>query len=805
MVKDSSRAVWLVCVLWAGTAWTQTLPGPSARLPQRASDTVASTSVANRFREMAEEIVRADHVTAAQADQAIILLTAAKTLDSQAVVEPLLLELATRHGQGDYSQHVRLWLDGYVSATADRAVVAGAVRYLLDRLDSPEARRELLESLISDIGNRNPVIDADLALMLGRVMVEKGDLKAAKFYLIQAYTNNKFNAVAFAGLTQLAPDEIGPAVYLEHLRLGLRENPLDMDAALNVAQYAERLGLYDLAGGTYLYCASLFEYLYPNQPLPTRIYLPWAIASYNTERGQETCLRIAENIRGSGRFDILLEAIAGRAAAKMENLQEARRLFDQAELKALQLLQAAGTTTAPGFGPRQVAWFYCFARPEPEKALQWANQAYAIEPNAPAAGALLAYALGMNDSLEWAKPLLESFKGNQISDIVLARLQLDQGDKAAAIGTLTGAVRKDPGSLAAEKAKEMLRQAGSEYAPPIDPQMLLRVLRANLGQTLVPRFLPPNEMIDVQFNVRGREFSYGEEIEATVAISNKGFEPLAVTDNSLFRGRIRVDARVSGGLTTNVPKLVSETIRTELVVAPGRSLTRSLRLSTGNLRRMLLNHPQATLTVEFTLYTDPVTAEDGSVHNRLADVKPQVVSVTRPGLDLTAGYVRNRFNAISAGHDAQKIRTAQLFAGLLKEQHVMAQRGTLYPYRNADWLPKTLRSALSGESGLLVGQGADDWVVKVNTMADMLSLPIDQELAAVVASNLHDRNWPVRLMGLYLLATSYGGGFDKVLDWMAQNDASDLVRSMAVALRTPAAAATSSGSTSVSRPSQPWP
>ncbi len=815
MVKDRSLAVFLALALVAGSAWTQTvpatqtLPRPGMR-PEPASDAIASPSAADRFWEIAYEMAHSQGVTGPQADQAIVLLTAAKTLNSRAAVEPLLLELATRYGTRDYSQQVRLWLESYVNETADRAIVAGAVKYLLDRLSMREDRQKLLQDLTGKIGNRNPTIDSDLATMLSRIMVEQGDLKAAKFYLIQAYTNNKYNAIAFAGLAELAADEIGAAAYLEHLRLALRENPLDIDAALNFAQYAERLQLYDVAAGTYGYCAALFQYLYPSQPLPPRIYLPWAIANYNTERGQDVCLRIAESVRKTGRFDILLEAITGKAAMKMGDPQQAQRIFDQAELKAQQLLQAGpsqtqglqagGMTTVGDLGPKQFAWFYCFARPDPEKALDWANKAYAIEPNVPAAGALMAYALGMGNLLEWAKPLLESFRGNQISDIVRAQVQLAQGDKAGAIKTLTVAVAKDPGSLAAERAREMLRREGSEYAPPIDPRALRSVLADSLGQTLVPRFLPPDKMMEVQFNVRGNEFSYGAEIEATVVIANNGSELLVITDNGLFSGRVRVDARVSGSLTADIPNLASQTTRTELTVPPGRSLVSTLRLSTGKLRRMLLDHPQASLTVEFTLYVDPVVAENGSVHNRLADVKPLTVSVTRPGIDLTASYVRNRFNAVSSGQEAQKVRTARLFTGLLKEQHAMAQRGTLYPYRCAEWLPKLLRSALLVDSGLLLSQGADDWVVKVNTLADMLSMPIDQELAAAAAKSLHDPKWPVRLTALYLLATDYGNRFDNVLDWMAENDTNDMVRIMAVTLRSAGSEVMPSKPTAVSGP-----
>jgi len=190
------------------------------------------------------------------------------------------------------------------------------------------------------------------------------------------------------------------------------------------------------------------------------------------------------------------------------------------------------------------------------------------------------------------------------------------------------------------------------------------------------------------------------------------------------------------------------------------------------------------LDLEFMLYVDPVTSADGSVHNRLAELEPVTVTVRRPGLDLSGQYVRNRFKSLASGQNAQKLRTAQLFAGLLKEQAVMAERGTLYRHRYAEWLPEFLRSALVSESGLLLGEGKEEWIVKANTMSDMLSMPIDRELATVVARNLNCPEWPVRLMAVYLLATGAGGDFEKVLDWVAQQDSNELVRSMAVVLRT---------------------
>jgi hypothetical protein len=84
----------------------------------------------------------------------------------------------------------------------------------------------------------------------------------------------------------------------------------------------------------------------------------------------------------------------------------------------------------------------------------------------------------------------------------------------------------------------------------------------------------------------------------------------------------------------------------------------------------------------------------------------------------------------------------------------------------------------------------------VNAMADLLSLPLDQGLAAVIAKNLNHPQWPVRLMAVYVLADGAGSGFDKVLDWVAQSDTNELVRGIALSLR-PAPAATATPATAL--------
>ena len=800
MLRDTSVAMLLAMVLSAAPGWAQS---PSSRqpllelAPARGRDvpqTLSSPSAAARLRDVAYELAHSRTLTASQADQAIVLLTAARNLTSLAAgkssspgggaVEPLLLRLACGQAQRDYSNQIIPWLQTYVGSSCDRVIVRDAIQTLLSKAASWEDRKRLLEELATKIGNRNAAVDSDLAMLLGFLMGQKADLATAKFYLMQAYKSNKYNKVAFAKLAEIAPDEIGPGIVLEHFRLILQENPLDLNAALNFAQYAERLQLYDAASLTYQYCAEVFRYLYPTEPLPANIYLPWAICSYNTLRGQPVSLQIAESVRNAGQFDILLEAIAGRAAAKMGNLQESRRILRQAEERAQQLLQSGPQQSGAGRAvtPRQFAWFYCFADPNARKALDWANKAYSAEPNVPPVGALLAYALSMNNQMEWARPLVKSCAGNQITDIVQARLYLSEGRKDEAVNALKVAITKDASSLAAERARELLSELHGQYTSPIDTSLLMRFLTESFGRNAIPQFLTPDKIVQVQFSVRGNEVAYGSEIEGMVTILNQGPEPLVISQDGLFKGGVRIDARVSGDLQREIAPLILQTIRTELLVQPGRSFVIPVKLSTGELGELLRTHPQASLDIQFTLYIDPVAADNGAVSNRLVDLRPPMVVVRRPRVELNAQYVRSRFNVISSGQQGQKIATSQLFAGLLKEQYAMADRA-LYPFRYADWMPGLMRSAFTADSGLLLAPGEDNWVVAVHAMADVLGMPLDEEMTAALAKNMSHPKWPVRMMALYVLGNGTGGDFQKVSDWFALNDPSEYVRGMAAALR----------------------
>jgi hypothetical protein len=743
------------------------------------SEHLFSSSVGHRFYEIACELGNSEDAGGPEVEQALALLTATMRLDSRAkYVLPNMIKLVSRHPDRDYSELMLQLVDSYADESADLGVLREAVAYLLGRLNSREEREELLREMLRTLGVKNKVLGSGLATELGLLAAEKADLEAAKYYFMEAYNNNEYNKLAFAKLVELMGEQITPAIYLGHLRLTLGENPLDMETALAFAQYAEKLQLYETAADAYGYCADLFRFLYPAEPLPAYVYLPWAISSYNTRRAQHKCLQIASDIRQSGRFDLLLEAIAGRAAAKIGDQQQANQILGAARDKALELVGGSGQSGGPK--PRtadyeQLAWFYCLASPDVNEAVEWANKAYSGEPNSATAAALLAYSLVMNGQTDWAKLLIDNYQHNQITDLTLAQIQLALGEKSSAIETLKSAIERDPGSLAAERAKEILAQQGGEYVPPVDPDVVLAVLRSTFRETVVPVFVRPGEMISVQLKLGGSRFSYGSEFEGTVVITNNSAERLVISDDGLFKGNIRVDARVSGDISKDISNLVSVRFLPSWPVEPGRSISIPVRLVTGELRQILLTFPQASLDIEFTVFVDPVITGEGRIGNRFG-IKPAVVVAKRPGIEINRKYLQNRLDSISKGRQGQKTRTAQLFSGLLMEQYAMANREPVYRFVYADWMPDLLKSTLTH---CLTD---DDWAVQVHTMAGMLSLPLDYELISAASKNLNDAHWPTRLMAVLLLSRSPSANFVEVLDWAAQYDSNNLVRQMAVAL-----------------------
>ena len=741
-----------------------------------------SPLVSQLFYELAYEIAHRDNITDSQTKQAIALLNAAVDLDTSAGYATAdILEIMSRPGPERNLQAVYDALIKYTDKNADVLVSTKAARYLLNQLDSRQQRETLLRRMILDIGESNLTVRSELAATLGLLYAEKADKTDAVSVFATAYSWNRYNQLAFEKLAELAPDQISPVLNLEYLRLKLRKNPLDLGAALTLAQYAQKIQLYDLATGSYEYCADLFQFMYPGQEIPTALYVDWMTSCCNVPRGQPKCLQLAEQFRKQGRSDLQMEVFAAQAAAKTGDTETAGRIIDTAEQKAIQ------TAKEPS-DYKSLAWFYCFIRKNSERAIDWANKAYATEPNSPVTAGLFACALVDNNQTDTAKKILDAFPQTQFADFAKAKLQLTEGQKQSAVDSLRLAIDKDPGSIVAEQALKLLAEQKAEYIPIYDVNVIQMAVKQTVGEQFVPQFERPEKMLSFQLNIRGNRFAYGSDITGAISITNNWYEPLVICEDGLCRGNILIRADVTGDINRQFDKVAAVTTRPSQPIEPGHSAVVAVRLCTGPLKRLLSDHPQATLNIRFTAYLDPVVTPDGNIISSIPGMEPASVQIERPRTEITQDYLQNRFNSLSQGRQGPKIKTAQLLAGLLMESEEMANRpaetgrdeaATQEQQRNKFTVNEHMHVML--ESGLVQSLTDSDWVVKTYSIAAIADLPLDYQLTNAVSQGLNDKHWPARMMAVWLLAQKQGYNFTKVLDHIAQYDDRDFVRNMALA------------------------
>jgi hypothetical protein len=196
---------------------------------------------------------------------------------------------------------------------------------------------------------------------------------------------------------------------------------------------------------------------------------------------------------------------------------------------------------------------------------------------------------------------------------------------------------------------------------------------------------------------------------------------------------------------------------------------------TGPMRKLLFTYPQASLEIAFTAYLDPVVEADGSVRNSFKEIEPAISVIKRASETLTRRFFIQRLDALSKGQMKQRIRSSQLFAGLLMEQYAMERSEVPYKY-----VPIEKRILLDAVRRSLADE---DWTVRIQIMSLLLLFPtpLDFEITKAVSENLEHDQWPVRMLGLYLLSKQ-GSDFKPVLDWAAKYDSQRYVRDMAVAL-----------------------
>jgi hypothetical protein len=767
-MSDRRKNILITIIIFVTTA-----AAAAGEMPQQQLD---SPLTAQTFYDIGYELYTARDANFASAMQAIIFMNASLELDSRAnYVLGDIINIAWQYPNENFSDVVKLALNGYIDRSTDIEVASKAVGYLLERLDSREQRELLLGGLIRQMTDKNAMFTSDLLAQLGFLKAETADTVEAQKYLARSFVANKYNRLAFAKLSELAEGGGVPLpdiMYLQNLRYAVRSNPLDFDSAFSFSRYCQLLGLYAPASAGYGYCADLLKYLNGKDSNDPALYRPWILSCYNAGQYAQ-CSSILQKVRGFGIFDIQVETIAAYAAKQTGDSQTAQKILDAIDVRANKVL--SGNLKASADELADYVWLFSFAfDANSEDILVWATKAYDADQNSVLSASLFAYALVNNKQFDIAKSLLEKMDTTtQTAGLAKALLQIQSQDSNSAIETLKNVITFSSGTFEAKKAREKLRELDSEYIPAANPDAFNAELAREFGPSFFSRFIEPEKMVKLEFNVKGSAFSYGSEIKGSLAIMNNYTEPMVVCPDAMIKGNIRVDVKIAGDLNESIPALIEKRVRPSYEIRPGDALFIPLRLDTGKVKQILDSHPQAELNIEYTAYVDPQMTADGKIKN-LLNTEPARVILKRRKLDLNIKYLQQRLDAIKRGHQGQKTRSVQMFAGLLAEQQEFRRSGPAYRFMYAE--PELLSSALAR------CLTEDDWILKVQTMAAVQKLKLDYRLTEAISNDMHSQYWPARLMSVFTLANQHQQQFTPVLSWTVQNDPHPLVRQMAAIL-----------------------
>jgi tetratricopeptide (TPR) repeat protein len=728
-----------------------------------------SPAVGNEFHRIAKELIYQKEITDAEVEQAMSLLMAAHDLEAtESELLPDIIKTASLHSSKDYSSIVHAMFLSYVDRDVDLYYANLAIDYMLTKLNSRGEREELLSTLSRQTGEKNKHLASDIYTRLANLFIEKTDFESAAKLLSQAWDLNKYNLVAFEKLMELVGDQIHESAILAYLRLRITENPMDVDAVKDFADYCRKVEAYDLSLDAYEYAVNLFEYLNSGKGFSEDLYVSWMLACYNSSE-PSSCLKINQLLDNLGEFSIASSSIAAQAAEQAVGAEQAKMMFEQIEQKANEYYNSGK------IGAEALAWFYIFGKSDNDKAIDFSNKAYSQNPESSIAAGLLAYSLVLNDQAGVAKTLIENYGDLQVVKLAQGTLELNEGEKEKAVATLKEAIEIDPSSMAAYRAKELLKENESEYIAAKDPELIVESYKTNYEGKGIPEFRRPSELVSFRLNARGGKFAYGNDFNIALELTNKSSEPLVISDRSMIRGMIEIEAKVSDGLELDLGDVITKRVLPSDVIKPDSTMIVRLGVESTKLWEILDRHPQASLKLEFTGYIDGVTA-GGVSRNGLADIAPATIEIRRTPINLTASFLQNRLDSMTTGQQSQLFRTTSLFTGLLKEQQAFAGKVPSYALKYDDWMPQMLRSAV------VFGLQQDKWPVKALVTSQLTGLKMNYEITRVLSSNLNDENWPLRLITLYVLTKADTDDFSKVLDYYARNDANWLVKELAGSL-----------------------
>lgn len=648
------------------------------------------------------------------------------------------------------------------------------IQLRLGLLQTLELRRAFCEDGLAQ-PKLPPLVKAELSYQLALIYFaqlddERGD--AALDRALEACPEHV--AARMLREERARPAGEGPSP-IDGMLASLALNPLQPDVIWSVAQQLDAAGLHHDAITWFERALKLFPVSDASFQASAAMRIEVAAAYLSAGRPTDAMQACQQAIDAEPRavnarlmmLHIARELSRGDLAA--EQIARIRQVYD--DLAPMIEAAKAGRSAA------EIALFYAWYDPQPEKAKHWIDLAESYEPGLPLtqiATGLLALTEHRNaDAIEKLEPQAAD---NQTAALGLADALIASDRQDDAVQVLrAAAARLRTGPIYALLVKRLASLGQSMDESPAGPAMA-RALKA-FDDGVFALAEDPSAVLSIEGWMANATPRFGEPWRCVVRIKNTGQRPVHLGAAGLLSPQILVSIEIAGDRTLSLPAYLWMSADWMPVLSPGESVEVSQTIDVGPLRHFLDACPQARLDASVNLIVDAVPDASGAwVPSRAGRALPPI-RVTREALKPDDGLLSRLFAGVSDSDPTARIVSGCALVGLLAEQQMAKGRAPGYARASIDD-DRAMSVVLS-----LVRQDSSPHV-RARVLDALRSYSLGPRELPVVAGLLSDRSWLVRLLAVATLGEQQGRAFLPVLRGIGQNDPDRLLRQFCVSYAT---------------------
>jgi tetratricopeptide (TPR) repeat protein len=673
-----------------------------------------------------------------------------------------LFDLLLRMGRVDAAREA---LAQYVKlAPDDEAARIRLLEMELDRRQTAEERSNYIKSELA-LDKLPRTYESELHRRMAEFFYERRETKDASREVEQALRFDSMNVPA----RRLAYEIFGetePALQRVEMALQLIAiNPSQANLVWDLGEFLDRISLHRQAQEWYNRAIDL-HHRAEGKPVPAEFWYKLALSYSRSEDYAEARDAASSALKIDGSMHLArllrsaaLEKMGDRDAADADMDFVAKVYQEQYDdvIRKKTYNEAA-----------EISWFYCYYRPEKERALTLAK--VAMEESNPSSLARLAYgyALRMNGQTDEALKVLEPLAAtDQLAALELARIHIERGDKGKAISILHKASTLQYSGIGYSLIRDLLAKYDETCAEAPLNSKVLTVLE-KFHRDVFDYYQRPGDFAKVSMRFVSESLPTAGPVNVVFRLENIGTFPITFGEGYMARSLLALSAKVTGDGGAEYRNYLQVMMNSRPVLLPGDAVEKTVAIDVGPLREHLIRTVSRPMEIELTALFDPIY-ENNELSVGPGTIKCGPLKAVREGVDTSPAAMAALLDRAGSADVAQRTQAADTIAALLAEAEKAA------PDSKVAALPR--EAMITALAGLLADS---DWRVRARALVGAGWSKLEDRTTNAAAQAVRDKDSPVvKMLAVRLFAQQHGEKFRPVLEQLSKTDPSRCVRIMA--------------------------